>query len=55
MPLMPPISSNSSSTIVQQDNFPKGVWCYCKQPENDKAMIGCDTRTVPFSSSIWIV
>ena len=44
MPVMPPASSNNGvPTMVPQDNTPpKDVWCYCKQPEDDKPMIGCD-------------
>ena len=48
MPVMPLVSSNSASTTVQWDNFPpKDVWCYCKQLEDDRAMIGCDYPECP--------
>ena len=46
---VPLVSCNGVSTTVQQDKTvqqdispPKDVWCYCKQPEDDRAMIGCD-------------
>ena len=45
MPEMSPVISNDVPTMVNipQDNSPlKDVWCYRKQPEDDKPMISCD-------------
>ena len=43
IPVMPPSGSNGASTTVPQGSTSsKDVWCYCKQPEDDKPMIACD-------------
>jgi len=39
---MPAISSNAAFTTVQQEDSANDIWCYCKQPTDDRAMIGCD-------------
>ena len=44
MPVMPPVSNNVVSNTPLQDMPLKDVWCYCKQPEDDKPMIACDYR-----------
>ena len=48
MPIMPPACSDvgaqtsGSSTHQASDSANIDLWCYCWQPENDHAMIGCD-------------